>query len=146
MGGTAGQGECQVSSCVRGYHVDVRASLITQLVKNLQYRRPWVDSRVGKIPRRKDRLSTTVFLSFPGGSDSQESTCNMGDLGVIPDWEDPLEEGMVTHSSILARRIPVDRGAWWATYSPWGRKEVDTTERLSPAHAGVNLGDCEAQG
>ena len=28
--------------------------------------------------------------------------------------EDPLEEGMATHSSILARRIPVDRGAWWA--------------------------------
>ena len=29
--------------------------------------------------------------------------------------EDPLEEGMATHSSILAWRIPVDRGAWWAT-------------------------------
>ena len=27
-------------------------------------------------------------------------------------WEDPLEEGMATHSSILAWRIPVDRGAW----------------------------------
>ena len=30
-------------------------------------------------------------------------------------WEDPLEEGMATHSSILAWRIPTDRGAWWAT-------------------------------
>ena len=29
-------------------------------------------------------------------------------------WEDPLEEGMTTHSSILAWRIPMDRGAWWA--------------------------------
>ena len=29
--------------------------------------------------------------------------------------EDPLEEGMATHSSILAWSIPVDRGAWWAT-------------------------------
>ena len=29
--------------------------------------------------------------------------------------EDPLEEGMATHSSILAWRIPVDRGAWHAT-------------------------------
>ena len=28
-------------------------------------------------------------------------------------WEDPLEEGMATHSSILAWRIPLDRGAWW---------------------------------
>ena len=27
-------------------------------------------------------------------------------------WEDPLEEGMTTHSSILAQRIPMDRGAW----------------------------------
>ena len=30
-------------------------------------------------------------------------------------WEDPLEEGMENHSSVLARRIPVDRGAWLAT-------------------------------
>ena len=31
------------------------------------------------------------------------------------DWEDSLEEGMETHSSILAWRIPMDRGAWRAT-------------------------------
>ena len=30
-------------------------------------------------------------------------------------WEDPLEEGRGTHSSILAWRLPMDRGAWWAT-------------------------------
>ena len=30
-------------------------------------------------------------------------------------WEDPLEEDMATHFSILAWRIPMDRGAWWAT-------------------------------
>ena len=30
-------------------------------------------------------------------------------------WEDPLEAGMATHSSILAWRIPSDRGAWWVT-------------------------------
>ena len=29
--------------------------------------------------------------------------------------EDPLEKGMATHSSILAWRIPLDRGTWWAT-------------------------------
>ena len=29
--------------------------------------------------------------------------------------EDPLEEGMATHSIVLAWRIPMDRGAWWAT-------------------------------
>ena len=30
-------------------------------------------------------------------------------------WEDPLEEGTATHSSIPAWRIPMDREAWWAT-------------------------------
>ena len=30
-------------------------------------------------------------------------------------WEEPLEEGMATHSSILAWKIPMDRGAWQAT-------------------------------
>ena len=30
-------------------------------------------------------------------------------------WEDPLEEGMATHSSILAQRNPMDREIWWAT-------------------------------
>jgi len=30
-------------------------------------------------------------------------------------WEDPLEEDMATHSSILAWKIPMDRGAWLAT-------------------------------
>ena len=29
-------------------------------------------------------------------------------------WEDPLEEGMATHSSIIDWRIPIDRGAWQA--------------------------------
>ena len=48
------------------------------------------------------------------------------------DWEDPLEEGMATHSSILAWRIPMDRGAWRATVHG-GHKESDTTEQLSTA-------------
>ena len=43
--------------------------------------------------------------------------------------EDALEEGMATHSSILARRIPMDRGAWWATVH--GVVESDMTEWLS---------------
>ena len=30
-------------------------------------------------------------------------------------WEGSLEEGMATHSGILAWRIPMERGAWWAT-------------------------------
>ena len=44
-------------------------------------------------------------------------------------WKDPLEEGMATHSSIVAWRIPMDRGAWRAIVH--GVTESDTTERLS---------------
>ena len=29
-------------------------------------------------------------------------------------WEDTVEDGMATHSTILAWRIPMDRGTWWA--------------------------------
>ena len=36
----------------------------------------------------------------------KESTCNAEDLSLIPGWEDPLEKGMATHSSILAWRLP----------------------------------------
>ena len=47
-------------------------------------------------------------------------------------WKDPLEESMATHSSILAWRIPMDRGAWWAIV--YGVAESDTTEQLSHTH------------
>ena len=42
-------------------------------------------------------------------------------------WEDPLEEEIATHSSILAWKIPGQRSL--ADYSSWGRKELDTTDR-----------------
>ena len=47
------------------------------------------------------------------------------------DGENPLEVGMVTHSSNLAWRILTDRGAWRAIVSPCGHKESDMTEQLS---------------
>ena len=42
------------------------------------------DSWVRKMPWRRDRLPTPVFLDFPGGSAGKESACNAGDLGSIP--------------------------------------------------------------
>ena len=53
-------------------------------------------------------------------------------------WEDPLEEGLATHSSILAWRIPMDRGAWQAN-SPWGHIESDTTGATYHARTQMNL-------
>ena len=46
-------------------------------------------------------------------------------------WEDPLEEGMATDSSILAWRIPMDRVAWWAAVRRVA--ESDTPELISTA-------------
>ena len=41
-------------------------------------------------------------------------------------WEDPLAEGMATHSSILAGEF---YGQWFlVVYSPWGHTESDRTE------------------
>ena len=57
-------------------------------------------------------------MGFPGGASGKESACQcrrhetwVQSLG----QKDPLEEGMATHSSILAWRIIMNRGAWWAT-------------------------------
>ena len=71
-------------------------------------------------------------MGFPGGSDSKESACIAGDLGVILGQEDPLEEGMATHSSILSWRIPTERGAWRVTVHEVAKS--DTAEQLSTAH------------
>ena len=61
------------------------ASLIAQLVKNptaMQETLVWFWAR--KIPWKKDRLPTPVFLGFPCGLAGKESACNEGDLGSIP--------------------------------------------------------------
>ena len=50
------------------------------------------------------------------------------------DWEDPLQKEMATDSSTLCLENSIDRGAWQATVSPWGRKESDTTELLTLKH------------
>ena len=51
---------------------------------HLQFRRPLFYSWVRKIPWRRDRLPTPVYLGFPGGSAGKESACHAGDLGSIP--------------------------------------------------------------
>ena len=71
----------------------------------------------------KGWLATPVFLGFPCGSAGEESTCNVGDWVRSLGWEDSLEKGKATHSSILAE--------FHGRYSPGGFKELDTTERLS---------------
>ena len=47
-----------------------------------------------------------AVMGFPGDSDGKEPACNARDLGLIPGWDDLLDEEMATCSSILAWRIP----------------------------------------
>ena len=63
------------------------------------------------FPSRRDSLPTAVLSTFPGGTVSKKSTCSE-DLVLCLCWEDPLEEGMTIHSSILAWRIAMDRETW----------------------------------
>ena len=63
-------------------------------------------------------------MGFPGGSDGKNPPANAGDLGSIPGLGRSPGEEKATHSNILAWRIP------------WGRKEVDPTERLSQTDRG----------
>ena len=62
---------------------------------------------------------------FSGGSVGKESACKTGDQGSIPEWEDPLEKKMTTHSSILACEIP------W-TEEPGGLQSIGSQSRTLP--------------
>ena len=68
-------------------------------------------------------------VGFPSGSDGRESTCCARDPGSILVWEDPLEKGMATHSSILAWGIPwkEEPGSLWFM----GLKRVEYNQRTN---------------
>ena len=53
----------------------------------------------------------------------------MGDRGLIPGSEDPLEKGMASHSSILAWKTSWTEESGGLDCSPWGHKELDMTEQ-----------------
>ena len=105
--------------------MEKRASLITQLVKNLPaMQETLVRFLVGKIRWRRDRLPTPVFLGlgFPHGSAGKASTCNAEDLGLIP-WLQKIPW--------RRERLPTPvflPGEFHGLYSPWGCKELDMTE------------------
>ena len=65
--------------------------------------------------------------SFPHGSDSKESTCNVGGLGSIPRLGRSAGEGMATYSSILAWKVP------W-TEETGGLQSMGVTKSLSDFH------------
>ena len=74
--------------------------------------------------------SLAFHLDFPGGSLVKKSPARAGDAGLILGQEAPLEKEMATDAIILAWEIPWPEEPG-GLYSPWGRKESDTTERLT---------------
>ena len=66
---------------------------------------------LGKKGREMANIKCLTLFAVHGGSDGKESSCNVGDLGSILGWEDPLEEEVAAYSSVLACRIPMDREA-----------------------------------
>ena len=90
---------------------------------------------LGRSPEEGTGYPIQHSFDFPGDSDGKESACVPETWVWSLGWEDPLDEGRATHSSILAWRMPTHREAWSLVgYSPWGQKESDTTERLSTTH------------
>ena len=53
----------------------------------------------------KHENESYTYKWLPWDSVSKESASNAGDWGLIMDWEEPMEKGMATHSSIFAWRI-----------------------------------------
>ena len=100
------------------------ASLIAQLVKNLQCRRPWFDFWVGKIPWRRGRLPTPVFLGFSCGSAGKESACNAGDPSSIPGSGRSPGEGVGYPLQCSCLENPHWQRSL-AGHSLWGHKESD---------------------
>ena len=90
----------------------------------------WFDSWVRKIPWRRDRLPTPVFLGFPGGSDGKESACNVGDLDLISDLGRSPGGGHGNPPQHSCLENPHGQRSLVGC-SPWGSKEQDMTERLS---------------
>ena len=66
-----------------------------------------------------------MFLGFSAGSAGKESTCNVGDLGLIPGLGRSPGEGNGYSTPVFWP------GESHGLYTPWGHKELDMTERLS---------------
>ena len=92
---------------------NTRASVVAQLVKNppAMWEAP-VPFLGQEDPWRKERLPTSVFMGFPGGSDGKGSAHSEEDLGSIPGWGRSPGGG---RGNPLQCSCPMDRRTWPAT-------------------------------
>ena len=114
------------------------ASMVVQLVKNPPAMQETLVQFLGQEdPWRRDRLPTAVFLGFPGGSDSKETICNAGDLGLIPVLgRSPWRRAWQPTPIFLPGESHGLRSL--AGYSQLGHQVPYMTERLSTAPHGQN--------
>ena len=77
-----------------------------------------------------NNLKKKLRKQFPGGSDGKESACNAGDLGLIPVLERSPGGGHGNPVQYSSLENPHGQRSQ-ADYSPWSRKESETTEPLS---------------
>ena len=77
-----------------------------QRVSDIQLRKGVFEAPFYCLIMGENNSPYPVFLGFLCDSAGKESACNAGDLGLIPGLGRSLEKGTVTHSSILAWRIP----------------------------------------
>ena len=74
-----------------------------------------------------------ILWGFSGGSDGKESACLAGDLGLIPGLGRSPGGGHGNPLQYSCPENPCEQRSLEG-YGPWGHKELDTTEQLSPAH------------
>ena len=70
--------------------------------------------RPSHITRISLKTTTILLLSIPGGSDANQSACNAGDLGSVPESGRCPGEGNGNPLQYSCLENPMDRGAWWA--------------------------------
>ena len=68
-----------------------------------------------------------LLYKVPGGSAGKQSACNVGDLGLIPELGRSPGEGNSNALQHSCLQNPHGQRSLMG-YSPWGRKESDTTE------------------
>ena len=69
---------------------------------------PGLHPRVRKIPWRRERLPTPIFLGFPGGLVGKEAACSVGALGSIPGWGRSRGEGRGSPPQYSGLENPMD--------------------------------------
>ena len=73
-------------------------------------------------------------MGFPGGSDGKESTCNAGDLGLIPGSGKSPKEGNGYPLQYSCLGNPMDRGAWWVAVHGVAKSQTGPKQLYTYTH------------